>query len=107
MKLATQSRAQELPIADAALSELGFFSSESVLHILKLILAGAELPEVLAIIARLVESQGNGTLCTIWLPDADGKQSLLRGRAGNSWICRERGANVDWPERRILKFTES
>src|ERR1700722_8581135 len=53
--------------------ELGFFSSESVLNILKLILAGAELSEVLTIIARLVESQGEGMLCTIWLPDADGK----------------------------------
>jgi formate hydrogenlyase transcriptional activator len=82
MKLATQSRAQELPIADAALSELGFFSSESVLHILKLILAGAELPEVLAIIARLVESQGNGTLCTIWLPDADGKHLYCAAAPG-------------------------
>jgi formate hydrogenlyase transcriptional activator len=29
---------------------------------------------VLAVIARLVESQGMGTLCTIWLPDPDGKQ---------------------------------
>jgi formate hydrogenlyase transcriptional activator len=48
--------------------------SESVLNILKLILAGSPLSEVLAIIARLVESQGNGTLCTIWLPDDDGRQ---------------------------------
>ncbi len=45
-----------------------------MLEILKLILAGSELSEVLTIIARLVESQGNGTLCTIWLPDAEGKQ---------------------------------
>ena len=29
---------------------------------------------MLTIIARLVESQGEGTICTIWLPDADGKQ---------------------------------
>jgi formate hydrogenlyase transcriptional activator len=48
--------------------------SEAVLNILKLILAGSPLPEVLAIIARLVESQGEGTLCTIWLPNEDGKQ---------------------------------
>jgi formate hydrogenlyase transcriptional activator len=48
--------------------------SEAVLNILKLILAGSPLPEVLAIIARLVESHGNGTLCTIWVPDEDGKQ---------------------------------
>ena len=47
--------------------------NEPVLNILKLILAGAPLPEVLTIIARSVESQGNGTLCTVWLPDEDGK----------------------------------
>src|ERR1700733_3482190 len=50
------------------------FSSERVLNLLKLILAGSPLPEVLTIIARLVESQGEGTICTIWLPDEDGKQ---------------------------------
>jgi formate hydrogenlyase transcriptional activator len=66
MKSATQSPAQDL-------HESGLFSSESVLNILNLILAGSELSEVLAIIARLVESQGNDTLCTIWLPDAEGK----------------------------------
>jgi formate hydrogenlyase transcriptional activator len=51
-----------------------FFSSERVLGILKLILAGSPLPEVLTIIGRLVESQGEGTICTIWLPDEAGKQ---------------------------------
>src|SRR5579862_6232919 len=66
MTSATQSPTEALP-------ELGFFSSESVLNILSLILAGSELSEVLTIIARLVESQGNGALCTIWLPEADGK----------------------------------
>jgi formate hydrogenlyase transcriptional activator len=49
------------------------FSSESVLDILKLIFAGAPLEDVLAIIARLVESQSDGLFCTIWLPDEDGK----------------------------------
>ena len=82
MKSATQARAQDLPTIDPALSESGFFSSESVLNILKLILAGAELPEVLAIIARLVESQGNGTLCTIWLPEADGKHLYCAAAPG-------------------------
>lgn len=51
----------------------GLFSSAAVLHILKLILAGSPLPEVLAIIARLVESEAKEMFCTIWLPDADGK----------------------------------
>jgi len=50
-----------------------FFSSEAVRDILRLILAGSELSDLLTHIARLVESQGEGTLCTIWLPDADGK----------------------------------
>ncbi len=48
--------------------------NETVLNILKLIFAGSPLSEVLTVIARLVESQGAGTLCTIWLPDEDGKQ---------------------------------
>lgn len=46
--------------------------NETILSILKLILAGSPLPDVLTIIARLVESRGGGTLCTIWLPDEDG-----------------------------------
>jgi len=50
------------------------FSSEAVLSILRLIFAGAPLAEVLAIIAQLVESRGDGTLCTIWLPSNDGRQ---------------------------------
>jgi formate hydrogenlyase transcriptional activator len=49
-------------------------SSESVLNILRLILTGAPLGEVLTIIAQLVEAEGDGTLCTIWLPSDDGKQ---------------------------------
>src|SRR5580704_5191527 len=73
MKSAARSPAQDAPKVERPPNESGFFSSESVLKILKLILAGSELSEVLTIIAQLVESQGNGTLCTIWLPDADGK----------------------------------
>jgi formate hydrogenlyase transcriptional activator len=73
MKSATQSPAPDLPKLEQAQHESGLFSSESVLNILNLILAGSELSEVLTIVARLVESQGNGTLCTIWLPDAEGK----------------------------------
>ncbi|UWZ82024.1 sigma-54-dependent Fis family transcriptional regulator [Occallatibacter riparius] len=48
--------------------------NEIVLNILKLILAGSPLSEVLTIIAERVESRGDGTLCTIWLPDEDGTQ---------------------------------
>ncbi len=73
MKSAMQSPAQDLPNGERAQHEWGLFSSESVLNILKLILAGSELSDVLTVIAGLVESQGDGTLCTICLPDADGK----------------------------------
>jgi formate hydrogenlyase transcriptional activator len=54
--------------------ELGLFSTESVLNLQKLIFAGSPLSEVLANIAQLVESQAEGTSCTIWLPDEDGKE---------------------------------
>jgi formate hydrogenlyase transcriptional activator len=50
------------------------FSIESVFNLQKFIFAGSPLPEVLTNIAQLVESQANGMLCTIWLPDEDGKE---------------------------------
>ena len=74
MERATQSPAQFSSRVEQAQKEPALFSSDSVLNILKLILAGSPLSEVLTIIAQLVESQGDGTLCTIWLPDSDGKQ---------------------------------
>ena len=74
MERAIQSPAQVQPRTEQVQNESGLFSSESVLNLQKLILAGSPLSEVLAIIAQLVESQGNGTFCTIWLPDDDGKQ---------------------------------
>jgi formate hydrogenlyase transcriptional activator len=73
MDSTTQSPHLALGTKDV-LNELGLFSSESVLNILRMIFAGAPLAEVLTIIAQLVESRGDGTLCTIWLPDDDGKQ---------------------------------
>jgi formate hydrogenlyase transcriptional activator len=69
MDKATQSPVQVLSRVHRAQDESGLFSSESVLNILKLIFAGSPLPEVLTIMARLVESQGEGLFCTIWLPD--------------------------------------
>jgi formate hydrogenlyase transcriptional activator len=92
----TRPPAQELSTVDAAQDGAGLFSSESVLDILKLIFAGSPLPEVLAIIARLVESQGEDMSCTIWLPDEDGKHlycaaapSLpgFRTHVGRTEIC--------------------
>jgi formate hydrogenlyase transcriptional activator len=52
----------------------GLFPSEAVLNILRLIFAGALLAEVLTIVAQLVESRDDGTLCSIWLPTDDGRQ---------------------------------
>jgi len=45
-----------------------------VLGLQKLIFAGSPLAEVLDLIAEMVEAQGEGMLCTIWLPDEDGKE---------------------------------
>jgi formate hydrogenlyase transcriptional activator len=72
MGTTTRSPAQILPGVESAQNGSGFFSGQSVLNILKLILAGSPLPEVLTIIARLVESQGRDLFCTIWLPDEEG-----------------------------------
>src|SRR2546427_11742000 len=70
---ATQSPStQALSRVEPPQNESGLFSGESVLNILKLIFAGAPLPEVLTIIARLVEAQGKGMFCTIWLLDKEG-----------------------------------
>jgi formate hydrogenlyase transcriptional activator len=62
-------------------------SSESVLDLLQLILAGAPLPKVLAIIAQLVESRGDGTLCTIWLPEEGEKSLYCAAAPGLSGFC--------------------
>src|SRR5882724_2452420 len=64
---------QALSRVEPAQSESGLFSSESVLNILKLIFAGAPLPDVLTIIARLVEAEGKEIFCTIWLLEEDGR----------------------------------
>lgn len=74
MESITQLPVQLISNGTEVKNECGLFSSESVLNILRLILAGAPLSEILTIIAQLVESRGDGTLCTIWLPDEDGKQ---------------------------------
>ena len=62
------------PRVEPTESEAGLFSGESVLNILKLILGGSPLVEVLTIIAQLVESQVTNMFCTIWLPNDDGSQ---------------------------------
>src|SRR5215469_10037139 len=74
MEKATPSPTAVLSGVEHSKDEPGIISSESVLNILKLILAGSPLSEVLTIIAQLVESESEDTLCTIWLPDEDGRQ---------------------------------
>lgn len=74
MESAIQSLAKLVSSTQDAQNTSGLFSSEAVLDILRLILAEAPLVEVLTIIAQLVESPDDGTLCTIWLPQGDGKQ---------------------------------
>jgi formate hydrogenlyase transcriptional activator len=74
MATARESLSHTGPRVESAQNEAGLFSGESVLNILKLILAGSPLGEVLTIIARLVESQGTDMFCTIWLPNKDGSQ---------------------------------
>ncbi len=70
----TEASAQTQSSLEGAQREPGLFGGDSLLNIPKLIFAGSPLPEVLAMIARLVESQGEGLFCTIWLPNDDGKE---------------------------------
>jgi formate hydrogenlyase transcriptional activator len=64
---------------------------QSVLNILKLIFAGSPLPEVLAIIARLVESQREGLFCTIWLPDEGASYLYCVAAPGLPGFCEHVG----------------
>jgi formate hydrogenlyase transcriptional activator len=72
MEKARPSPLEVLSQDGSAKDDSGFFSNESVPNILRLISAGSPLPETLKVIARLVESQGEGLFCTIWLPDEQG-----------------------------------
>src|ERR1700722_9197591 len=74
MESTTQSAAELVLSTKTGRSGSGLVSSDSVLHILRLIFAGAPLAQVLTIIAQLVESRDDGTLCSIWLPTDDGRQ---------------------------------
>ncbi len=72
MQKALPSPSEVLSQGGSAKDGSGLFSSESVPNILRLISAGSPLPETLKVIAQLVESQGEGLFCTIWLPDEQG-----------------------------------
>src|ERR1700723_3362583 len=73
MNKSSPSASQAVMKAEPSRSDGAALSTEPLLNILELIFAGAPLQDVLASIARLVESQVEGMLCTIWLPDEDGK----------------------------------
>lgn len=73
MHKSSPSASQAVMKAEPPKSDGAALSTEPLLNILELIFADARLEDVLASIARLVESQVQGMLCTIWLPDGDGK----------------------------------
>jgi formate hydrogenlyase transcriptional activator len=86
-----QSSLQPISQPERPPVESAFFSSHDVLEILKLIFAGSPLPEVLAIIARLVESQGKGAFCTIWLPDEEGTHLYCAAAPSLPGFCEHMG----------------
>jgi formate hydrogenlyase transcriptional activator len=49
----------------------GGLASETILEILRMILAGTSLKNVLTSVARVVEAQREGMLCSVWLLDPD------------------------------------
>ena len=64
----------------------------------KLIFAGSPLPEVLKIIAQLVESQAEGMSCTIWLPDEDGKELYCAAAPSLPGFCAQAGTMAVGPK---------
>ncbi len=87
-----------LPNGDHSGGGEGVSSSDAVLDILNRILAGSELSDVLTVIARLVESEGKGTLCTIWLPDADGKHLYCAVAPSLPGFARASGRTIIGPK---------
>src|SRR3984885_3607886 len=73
MNKSSASASQAVMKPEPSKSGAAALSTEPLLSILELIFAGAPLQDVLASVAHLVESQVEGMLCTIWLPDEDGK----------------------------------
>lgn len=71
-------QANQTTVSDASPA----ISTQTVLDILKMILTGASLNEVLMSVARLIEAQGEGMLCSIFLFDKDGVH-LRYGAAGS------------------------
>lgn len=78
--------------------ESELFAGDSVLNILKLILSGASLAEVLSIIAGVVESRGDGTLCTIWLPTESGERVYCAAAPGIPGFMENAGTMLIGPQ---------
>lgn len=53
-----------------------------MLAVSRLILDGAPLPDVLAVVAQLVELHDDDARCSIWLPERDGKQIYCAAAPG-------------------------
>jgi formate hydrogenlyase transcriptional activator len=98
MERAIQFPARVLSREESSKPESGLFSTESVLNLEKLIFAGSPLPEVLKIIAQLVESQAEGMFCTIWLPDEDGKELYCAAAPSLPGFCAQAGTMAVGPK---------
>src|SRR6202167_6347741 len=98
MERAAQPTGEVLSLSATAKGQSGLFSTESVLNLQKLIFAGSPLSEVLANIARLVESQAEGMSCTIWLPDEDGKELHCAAAPGLPGFIAQVGAMAVGPK---------
>jgi formate hydrogenlyase transcriptional activator len=95
---AMESAARALPRYDRPEHDSGLFLTTSVLNLQKLIFAGSPLSEVLTNIAQLVESQAEGTFCTIWLPDEDGKELHCAAAPSLSGFCDRVGTMAVCPK---------
>jgi formate hydrogenlyase transcriptional activator len=98
METAIKLPARVLSREESSKPESGVFSIESVLNLQKLIFAGSPLPEVLKIIAQLVESQAEGMSCTIWLPDDDGKELYCAAAPSLPGFCAQAGTMAVGPK---------
>ena len=98
MESSTQSAPEPVLSTRDGRSGSGLVSSDSVLHILRLIFGGAPLAQVLTMIAQLVESRGDGTLCSIWLPTDDGRQLYCAAAPGLAGFIEGAGSMLIGPK---------
>lgn len=75
----------------------GLFPTQ-VLNLQKLIFTGSPLSEVLTNIARLVEGQTEGMLCTMWLPDEEGRELRCAAAPSIPGFCANVGTMTVGPK---------